>query len=382
MQFFHLSDLHIGKQLHHYNLKEDQKTVLGEVVDYARELHPDAILIAGDIYDKSVPSAEAVTVFDEFLTDISMITPTIPVLLISGNHDSAERLRYSAGFLKKHQIYLAGSAPKTKDEWMEKVTLTDEYGTVNIYLLPFLKPSYVRNVFDEAPESYSDAVKMLIERENIDWSERNILVSHQFYTGSTMPETCDSETISVGGIDNVDVSAVEDFDYVALGHLHGKQSVKESHIRYPGTLLKYSVSEFGHEKTLTMVTLGAKGSEAEIREFPIHPLRDVKKKKGCLADILAEEAGGKCDDYVSITLTDEIDPYRPKEQLEKVYSRILEVRMDNQRTRKKMSEFEEELTMKDPFEAFEDFYEEMQGRPLEDEELEFMRTIFEQAGEE
>lgn len=380
MRFFHLSDLHIGKQLHHYNLKEDQKAILQQVVNYARDLHPDAIIIAGDIYDKSVPSAEAVTIFDEFLTDLAEIQPVIPVLIISGNHDSAERMNYAAEFLEKHKIYVVGNAPGTKDEWIKKVELEDEWGKVQVYLLPFLKPSYVKPIFDETPESYTDAVKRLLEREEIDESARNILVSHQFYTGNSTPETCDSETISVGGIDNVDVSVVEQFDYVALGHLHGKQSVKSPHIRYPGTLLKYSVSETNHVKTLTQVTLGKKGEQPEISELTLSPLHDVKKKCGKLEELLDQKE--VCEDYVSITLTDEVDPYRPKEQLERKYSRILEIRVDNTRTRKKLAEFEEEIQIKEPFQAFEDFYKEMQGEAMSEEQVDYMKQIFAQAREE
>ncbi len=380
MRFFHLSDLHIGKQLHHYNLKEDQKDILQQVVRYADELHPDAIIIAGDIYDKTVPSAEAVTIFDEFLTELSTIQPAIPILIISGNHDSAERMKYAADFLKKHNIYIVGSAPGTKDEKIQQVELEDEWGTVHVYLLPFLKPSYVKTIFDEIPESYTDAVRRLLVREEIDDSKRNILVSHQFYMGNSSPETCDSETISVGGIDNVDVSIVERFDYVALGHLHGKQCVKSSHIRYPGTLLKYSVSEADQRKTLTQVTLGKKGELPEISEFPLYPLHDVIKRSGKLEELL--EQGEICEDYVSITLTDEVDPYRPKEQLERVYSRILEIRVDNTRTRKKLAEFDEKITIKEPFQAFEDFYQEMQGKEMTEEQIRYMKQIFEQAREE
>lgn len=379
MRFFHLSDLHIGKQLHHYNLKEDQKEILRQVVKYADELHPDAIIIAGDIYDKTVPSAEAVTIFDEFLTDLSAIRPAIPILIISGNHDSAERMEYASEFLKKHEIYIAGNAPDTKDARIQQVELKDEWGRVHVYLLPFLKPSYVKPVFDETPESYTEAIKGVLEREVIDDSERNILVSHQFYAGNSLPETCDSETISVGGIDNVDVSVVERFDYVALGHLHGKQCVKFPHIRYPGTLLKYSVSEANHVKTLTQVTLGKKGERPEICELPLHPLRDVKKKCGKLEELLEQEE--ICEDYVSITLTDEVDPYRPKERLERMYSRILEIRVDNTRTRKKLEEFDEKVTVKEPFQAFEDFYKEMQGEEMKEEQVAYMKQIFAQARE-
>ena len=384
MRFFHLSDLHIGKHFHHYNLKEDQKHILREIVSYAKELHPEAIVIAGDIYDKTVPSAEAVTIFDDFLTEFSEITPAIPVMIISGNHDSPERLQYASRILGKYHVHMSGSAPRTKEEYLKTLTLEDEHGKVNFYLLPFMKPSYVRNVFDEAPESYTDAVKMIIEREKVNTEERNVLVSHQFYTcGGHKPETCDSEVISVGGIDNVDISAVEKFDYVALGHIHGAQKVGESYIRYSGTPLKYSVSEAGHDKHLTMVTLGAKEEFPVIEELPLHPLHDVKKKKGNLSDVLAEAEGTDGQDYVSITLTDEIEPYRPKEQLENVYERILEIRIDNTRTRNKLivTEEEEEVSL-EPEEMFFRFFGEMQGRELKEEEIKFMQNIFEQGEEE
>ena len=383
MKFFHLSDLHIGKQLHHYNLKKDQQVILKQVVDYAKEIHPDAIVIAGDIYDKSVPSAEAVTIFDQFLTELSELTPAIPVLIISGNHDSSERLEYAANILKKHQIYVAGSVPETPEEHVQKVTLEDSYGEVDFYLLPFMKPGYVRKVFeDEMPETYSDAVKRILEREQINYkNRRNVLVSHQFYTGKgeERPETCDSEVFSVGGIDNVDIDAVKAFDYVALGHLHGAQSVGKRTIRYPGTLLKYSVSECNQEKTLTVVTIEKKGEEAGIECLPLHPLRDVRKKKGRLEELLQDVKEEEKDDYVSITLTDEVDPYKPKEQLERVFSHILEIRVDNQRTRSRLSEMDEELVMKDPFSAFADFYKEMQGKVMDPEEEMIMTEIFEAA---
>ena len=360
MKFFHLSDLHIGKQLHRYNLKEDQQVILKEVITYAKELRPDAIVIAGDIYDKSVPSAEAVNVFDEFLTDLSEITPEIPILIISGNHDSPDRLKYASEILKRHHIYLAGNVPERPEEHIEKVTLHDAYGEVNFYL---------KNIFvDGTPETYSDAVKEIIKREKIDYKDkRNVLVSHQFYVGekAESPETCDSEVFSVGGIDNVDIGSVKEFDYVALGHLHGAQCIGKPEIRYCGTLLKYSVSESTQNKSLTVVTLKAKGEKPEIENYPLHPLRDVRKKKGTLDEIIKEAQETEKDDYISITLTDEIDPYKPKEQLERIFSHILEIRVDNQRTRTKLKEMDEELVMKDPFTSFAEFYKEMQSKGVE-----------------
>ena len=383
MKFFHLSDLHIGKQLHRYNLKEDQQVILKEVITYAKELRPDAIVIAGDIYDKSVPSAEAVNVFDEFLTDLSEITPEIPILIISGNHDSPDRLKYASEILKRHHIYLAGNVPERPEEHIEKVTLHDVYGEVDFYLLPFMKPAYVKNIFvDGTPETYSDAVKEIIKREKIDYKDkRNVLVSNQFYVGekAESPETCDSEVFSVGGIDNVDIGSVKEFDYVALGHLHGAQCIGKPEIRYCGTLLKYSVSESTQNKSLTVVTLKAKGEKPEIENYPLHPLRDVRKKKGTLDEIIKEAQETEKDDYISITLTDEIDPYKPKEQLERIFSHILEIRVDNQRTRTKLKEMDEELVMKDPFTSFAEFYKEMQGREMNGEEETIMKEIFDKA---
>lgn len=383
MKFFHLSDLHIGKQLHRYNLKEDQQVILKEVITYAKELRPDAIVIAGDIYDKSVPSAEAVNVFDEFLTDLSEITPEIPILIISGNHDSPDRLKYASEILKRHHIYLAGNVPERPEEHIEKVTLHDAYGEVDFYLLPFMKPAYVKNIFvDGTPETYSDAVKEIIKREKIDYKDkRNVLVSHQFYVGekAESSETCDSEVFSVGGIDNVDIGSVKEFDYVALGHLHGAQCIGKPEIRYCGTLLKYSVSESTQNKSLTVVTLKAKGEKPEIENYPLHPLRDVRKKKGTLDEIIKEFRETEKDDYISITLTDEIDPYKPKEQLERIFSHILEIRVDNQRTRTKLKEMDEELVMKDPFTSFAEFYKEMQGREMNGEEETIMKEIFDKA---
>ena len=348
MKFFHLSDLHIGKQLHHYNLREDQEHILAEVLSYAASIHPDAIVIAGDIYDKSVPSGEAVSLFDEFLTALAKIEPAIPVLIISGNHDSAQRLDYASRLLGSYQIYIAGQAPEKEVDRLKKITLTDEFGEVDFWLLPFLKPGYVRNV----------------------------LVSHQFYTGKgETPTTCESEVLSVGGIDNVDISAVQEFDYVALGHLHGAQRVGQEKIRYCGTLLKYSVSEASQKKTLHVVELKEKGSEPEIQKLPLHPLRDVRKLRGTLEEILEAEDGTGSEDYVSVTLTDEVDPYKPKEQLERKFHHILEVRMDNERTRQKLEFSEEQIRIGTPFETFCDFYKEMQGQEMSEQEQKILREI-------
>ena len=383
MRFFHLSDLHIGKQLHSYNLKQDQEHILQEVVSYAEKIRPDAMVFAGDIYDKSVPSAEAVRIFDEFLTKLSSLEPAIPILIIAGNHDSAQRLNYASQILKRQNIYIAGNVPETEDEYLKKLTLQDEEGKVNFYFLPFLKPGDVRGVFDEEiPESYEAAVRKILEREHIDWNERNVLISHQFYAGSGQKmERSESETASVGGLDLIDSSCVQNFDYVALGHLHGAQRAGAEHIRYCGTLLKYSVSEAHQNKTLHLISLGKKEDAVQVEELPLHPLRDVRKVRGELEEIIADAKLENKDDYISVTLTDEVDPYKPKEQLERVYSHILEVRMDNTRTRKKLEEFEEEAVVSDPLTVFEEFFEEMQGRAMNEEEKSLLVEVLEEAGE-
>lgn len=381
MKFFHLSDLHIGKQLHHYSLIEDQEHILNEVISYVKQIGPDAVVIAGDIYDKSVPSAEAVSLFDEFLTRLADIRPSVAVLIISGNHDSPQRLDYASRILGRQNIYIAGSVPSTKEEHLKKVTLSDEFGEVDFYLLPFLKPGYIRGLFEdekEIPETYSEAVKFLLEREEIDTQRRNVLVSHQFYIGNgSTPKTCDSELFSVGGIDSVDAGPLLMFEYVALGHLHGAQQVQVPSIRYCGTLLKYSVSEAAHTKSLHVAELGAKGEEIRVELLPLHPLRDVRTVRGELKEIQESARDKNQDDYISVTLTDETDPYRPREQLEKVYSHILEIRVDNARTRKRLEEFDDEAQIADPLTIFRDFYQEIQGRGLSEEERAYLEQILE-----
>lgn len=379
MKIFHISDLHIGKYLYYYNLKDNQIAILKQIVDKAREYRPDVIIIAGDIYDRSVPSAESYTIFDQFLIDLSEIKPDIPVLIIAGNHDSADRLNYASSFLEKHNIYISVYPPKNEDEYLKKVVLKDEFGNVNFYLLPFTKPGYVRHLFEEgAVTSYDSAIKALIERENINYSERNVLVSHQFYVaGDTAPETCDSEQIyiSVGGIDSVDIGVVEKFDYVALGHLHGAQSIGKKHIRYSGTPLKYSVSEENHKKSITMVTINDKGSDIGIETIPLIPDQDVRSVKGSLHDIIGMASDDNRHDFISITLTDENEIYKPKDQLEEHYDHILEVKIENSRTKAQLTDADSEITVLNPFQAFKQFYNDIQGVPMSEEEEKIMLDV-------
>ncbi|HIX58889.1 MAG TPA: exonuclease SbcCD subunit D [Candidatus Blautia gallistercoris] len=384
MKFFHLSDLHIGKQLHFYSLRDEQEFMLRQVIGLAREHRPKVIVIAGDIYDKAVPSAEAVALFDWFLTELQEIRPAIPLLLIAGNHDSPRRLDFASRILQKEGIHIQGMPPAGPEEFLRKVEFTDEWGKVRFYLLPFVKPGYVAGVFPgEGPGSYEEAVEKILEREEIDRGIRNVLVTHQFYTASgKSPEKSDSEAIHVGGLDNVDVRVLEPFVYVAMGHMHRPQSMGKPWYRYCGTLYPYSVSEAEDQKTLTMVTLGAPGIEPEISLLPLKPLRKVRTLRGTLEELLEQVPQGTCGDYVSLTLTDEIMPYQPREQLEKRYERILELRVENTRTRQQARDLQEGNALTDPMELFGNFYREIQGQDLTGEQQKLLEELLEQAEEE
>lgn len=382
MKLFHLSDLHIGKQLHRYNMSEEQREIFGQIVALAKKEAPDVVILAGDIYDSPVPSAEAVSIFDEFLTKLCGIEPQITVLIIAGNHDSAKRLDFASSILAKHRVHIAGMPPMHPGEFIDRVTLSDSWGKVDFYLLPFVKPSYVKSLFPEENLSYDTAVKKLIEREEMDETRRNVIVSHQFYTaGGAEPKTCDSEVRFVGGIENVDVRALVPFDYAALGHIHRPQRMGQEIYRYCGTPLQYSVSEAGETKSVTVVELFAKGEKPVIRELPLAPMRCVRKLTGTLAEILGGANEENRHDFVSITLTDEIEAYQPKEQLEEQFDHILEIRIYNARTRKLLEFPEEETENLDPYAAFQRFFAEMNGRELtEQEDALFCQVMQEEMG--
>lgn len=376
MKFFHLGDLHIGKHLYYYSLMEDQKYALEQVIEAAKREHPDAVLISGDIYDKATPSAEAVRLLDWFLTELSRIEPQIAILMIAGNHDSGEKLEFVQELLQKNGVHIVGMPPRAEEEQIKKVVLEDEYGVVNFYLLPFTKPSHVRAKFaEEKIETYEEAAAKLIEKEKIDTKERNVILSHQFYTaGGDRPDTCDSEIRMVGGIDEIDVRMLETFDYAALGHIHRPQKIGEERFRYAGTLLKYSVSEADHKKSFCMITMGKKGSPLQIETLPVNPLRNLRVLRGNLQEILQKEDAAH--DYVSITLTDEEEPYLPKERLELVFDHILEIRIDNARTRKILDFTEEEEEKEDIFTSFGNFFELVQGRTMSEAEQRMAEMVW------
>ena len=379
MKLFHISDLHIGKQLHYYNLKDLQTEILCQIVEMAREHRPDVILIAGDIYDKSIPSGEAYEIFDQFLNSLADITPSIPVLIIAGNHDSAMRLKFASSFLEKNNIHISVLPPQNREEYLKKITLTDQFGAVYFYMRPFTNPGYLRNLFEEGEaKDYNSAVRAVIERENIDITERNVLIAHQFFVADTTePKKCDSELayISVGGIDSVDIDCIRIFDYVALGHIHGAQCIGENYIRYSGTPLKYSVSEEHHRKGITVVTLGEKNTPPEYAKLPLCASRDVRSMTGTLEQVIAAATDENRSDYVSITLTDEEGLYRPKDQLEEHYDNILEVKIENKRTQSRLENVEDMEDILYPIDAFREFYQIMNNQPASSVEEELMAEI-------
>lgn len=336
MKFFHLSDLHIGLKLMNHDMREDQEYILSEVIEVAGREKPDAIVIAGDIYDKAVPLAEAVEVFDCFLEKLTEAAPEAVIMIISGNHDSAPRIDCFRKVLSRQNVYMVGQPPRMETEYIEKVTLNDAYGEVNFYLLPFVKPSMVKQVVgvDENGNnlSYNETLHRLIGREEINSDERNVLVSHQFYLPSGKNaedvERMDSEMRTVGNIDEVSADVLEKFDYAALGHIHKPMKVGSELYRYCGTPLACSVSEAQQQKGIIMVEMGVKG-EIKTTILPLEPLRQVKVVKGTLEEVLKES----CKDYVTVILTDkaDLDVIDMQERIRLAFPNLLEIRRENQR---------------------------------------------------
>ena len=336
MKIVHLSDLHIGLKLFNRDLREDQIYILDQIVSLAAEEKPDAVVIAGDIYDKAVPSAEAVAIFDHFITSLSERLPKTEVMMISGNHDSAPRINIFRRLLSRQRIHMIGVPPMKEGEKIEKVVLRDQYGNVNFYLLPFVKPSMVKQItgVDENGNnlSYDEAMHRLLKREAIDETERNVLVSHQFYlpagTVAESIERMDSEICTVGNIDEVKADILEKFDYAALGHIHKPMKVGSEYARYCGTPLACSVSEAEQKKGVLLVELKEKG-ERQIRVLPLHPLRQVKVIKGSLEEVL-ERA---CEDYVTVILTDkeDLDVIDMQDRLRMAFPFLLEIRRETVR---------------------------------------------------
>lgn len=376
MKLIHLSDLHLGKRVNEFSMLEDQQYILTEILQIIDREKPDGVMIAGDVYDKSVPSAEAVALLDDFL--VRLAKRDLQVFLISGNHDSPERMAFGGRLMAQSGVHLA----PVYDGKVSPITLTDEYGLVNLYLLPFLKPAHVRRCFPEREIlTYTDALAAAIEAMGVDPAQRNVLVTHQFVTGAAR---CDSEEISVGGTDNVDVSVFEPFDYVALGHIHGPQQVGRETVRYCGTPLKYSFSEAKHQKSVTVVELGEKGA-VSVRTVPLTPMRDLAELRGTYEELTFRgfyQGTSYPRDYVHITLTDEEDIPDAVSKLRIIYPNLMKLDYDNKRTRAGIVLEGAEDQQRSPLELLEEFYEKQNGQPMGEEQRAFAKNLMERIWEE
>ena len=366
MKFAHISDLHLGKRVHQFSMIEEQKYILDKIIEIVKEEQIDGILIAGDVYDKIYPSAEAVALFDSFL--VNLAKEEIQVFVISGNHDSPERIAFLGQLTRKAGVYLS---PVYQGK-IEPITMEDEFGKVHIYLLPFIKPVHVRHFFpEETVTSYTEAMQVVVNHMNLNKSERNILVAHQFVTGAMRS---DSEEISVGGLDNIDAKCFEDFDYVALGHIHRPQNMTSEKIRYSGTPLKYSFSESQDKKSVTIIEVKEKGTMG-IKEIPLAPLHDMVKIRGIFAEVMnpANFPGMDINSYLHITLLDEMDIPEAFNRLAGVYPNLMQMEYDNLRTReKKTMQVRKEVAKISPQEIFSELYETMNNQPLSDVQQEYL----------
>lgn len=376
MKLIHLSDIHLGKRVNEFSMLEDQAHILKKILAVVDEEKPDGVLIAGDVYDKSVPSTEAVQLFDDFL--VGLAKRKLPVFIISGNHDSPERLSFANRLIDAVGIHLA----PVYNGVVEPITLSDEYGPVNVYMLPFIKPAHVRGFFpDTEITGYSDAVAAAIGRMNIDKTQRNVLITHQFVTGA---QRSDSEELSVGGTDNIGAEVFCDFDYVALGHIHGPQNMDSGRIRYCGSPLKYSFSEAAQQKSVTVAELKEKGT-LEIHTVPLIPRRDMVELKGSYQQLTLREFYENTtyqEDYTHITLTDEEDIPDAVAKLRTVYHNLMKLDYDNTRTRHSAAiSGAENVETRSPIDLFAEFYELQNGLPMSAEQTELVASLIEKIWE-
>lgn len=376
MKLIHLSDIHLGKRVNEFSMLEDQAHILKKILAVVDEEKPDGVLIAGDVYDKSIPSTEAVQLFDDFL--VQLAERKLPVFIISGNHDSPERLSFANRLIDAVGIHLA----PVYNGVVEPITLSDEYGPVNVYMLPFIKPAHVRGFFpDTEITGYSDAVAAAIGRMNIDKTQRNVLITHQFVTGA---QRSDSEELSVGGTDNIGAEVFCDFDYVALGHIHGPQNMDSGRIRYCGSPLKYSFSEAAQQKSVTVAELKEKGM-LEIHTVPLIPRRDMVELKGSYQQLTLREFYENTtyqEDYTHITLTDEEDIPNAVAKLRAVYHNLMKLDYDNTRTRHSAAiSGAENVETRSPIDLFAEFYELQNGLPMSAEQTELVASLIEKIWE-
>lgn len=376
MRFIHLSDLHIGKRVNEISMIEDQEYILTAIIRIIDQHKPDAVIIAGDVYDKSVPSAEAVTLFDDFLCRLAK--RSLPVIIISGNHDSAERLAFGGRLMEGAGVHVS---PVYSGE-LKPVELYDSHGAVKFWPLPFVKPVHVKRWYpDECIESYTDALRVALNQFDINPAERNVLITHQFVTGA---ETCESEELSVGGTDNVSADVFEAFDYVALGHIHGPQNVGTERIRYCGTPLKYSFSEASHRKSVTLVELGEKG-ELRVSAIELVPRHDMRELRGTYEELSARSfyEGTAVDDYLHVILRDEEDVPEAIGRLRVIYPNIMKLSYDNARTRSSnVISAAADVQRKSQLDLLEELYELQNDRPMNSQQRSFAQQLIEEIWED
>ncbi len=374
MRFLHTADLHIGKRVNEFSMLEDQEYILRQILKTADKEQVEAVLIAGDVYDKQVPSAEAVRLFDWFLTQLN--SRKLPVFVIGGNHDSVERLSFGAQIMEESGVYLTQSY----DGKVVPVRLEDEYGPVNLWMLPFLKPAMVKRFFPEQDiVTYQDALETVIGNMELNREERNLLIAHQFVTGAVTGGSEDSVEVFVGGVENVDASVFADFDYVALGHIHRAQSAGGEQIRYSGTPLKYSFSEIRHEKSVTIAELKEKGS-LTVHQEPLKPLHDMREIRGSYEELVLREnyQGTDLEDYLHVILTDENDIPDVIGRLRSIYPNIMKLDYDNQRTRRNQELMKEEAAVEQsPMELLGQFFSQQNNQEMSPEQTEYARTLME-----
>lgn len=375
MKFLHLADLHIGKNILEQSLIEDQKYILEEIVKKIKEEEIEAVLIAGDVYDRSVPSSEAVNLLDSFLNTL-IKELKVKVFMIAGNHDSKERLNFGSKIFENDGLYICANYEGT----LKKVQLEDEFGKINIYMLPYIKPVEVKRFFEENEEinSFNAAIKKILEKEEINQEERNIILSHQFVTaGASEPERSDSETLYLGGTENVDVSNYDKFDYVALGHIHGPQRIGRDTARYAGTMLKYSFSEVNHNKSLAVIDFK---EELKYELIPLTPLRDMRVIKGPIEELIKEEnyKGTNVEDYIKAIITNEEPVYDAIGQIRRVYPNVLRLEFENSRMalniENQLSNIEN-INQKSEIELFEEFFKFQNNQELNEMQKEIMNEI-------
>jgi len=377
MKILHLSDLHIGKSVNGFSMLNEQRHVFRQIIAYIQTEQPDAIVMAGDVYDRSIPGIEAVRVFDDFLTELAL--EGVAVMIISGNHDSPERLNYASRLLAEKKVFLCG----TFDGSVQRVTMTDEYGEIHFWLLPFIKPSNLRGLLGEQEiESYSDALTVALEMADIDDAARNVLVAHQFFTGEGEALVrCDSEMNLVGGLDAISAKIIERFDYAALGHLHGAQQAGAEHIRYAGSPLKYSFSEVWHNKSVTLAELAEKGS-LTVTALPLAPLHDMREIRGKLDTLMSDEVTSLADreDYLRVILTDEEEIIDPMGKLRSVYPNIMSLDFENRRSGVDIAEIgleAERAAALSPYELFSEFFLDSNGSTMSGEQAKIVRELLE-----